>query len=830
MKKLFPGIRKPIRIDEVSALILASLLSVTAMSLYEERIIRNLAICIMLSFVTFLVCAFVNRKRLAGFFAITGYLIGSLILLRTLISRGERNSGAYFWQWMVSGGDISTLEIEAGSDTFLKYAMYFAVTLFFCITVYYFTVALYRIGFLTLVSLIPFVLYAKVTAEVENRYLVIVVLASALVHLICAGKESPIKLRKKKAGKPQTKRDMIMEEDAAAYEETLASISEERRLGRKSSEILPESKMKGKLSFAFGFAITAAAVLIISAAIPKAGHARYYDRFEDIFLGGDTDSEIAEGFSNLADFSGNADNFRGGSNRRLYTVIGEGEVYLKRQNFDLYDFENDRWYSLPETEKEADISALMEKNKQLSLDKLLDAIRFADVTSLGFAEKYGITVRDSWESFADREVHYTIGAQNFGAAYYLSVSRISHISVPEGEEIYATDQGTFYRKTGIHADNAVYDIYAYNAPEALREWKNYGFMNMSMEESLEMLRGAEEILTEVYEKTGESEVSDAENSRIEAGSYSDTDIIEMIRTLECFKYDLTKAAYYGTLTGAGNQTIPDAISELADSITEGCEYDWQKAVNLEKYFRENDFLYDIRYRAPDDSPEYFLFEGKTGTCSDYASAFVLMARAAGLTVRYAEGFVPEPSYEGMYQVVTESDSHAYAEVFIENTGWLVFDPTAGVRNAEHNGLWDFLGDMDVDMGLIRMLAAITVSLAAAAVIIRFLIPLFSEMFFRISLHFGKPEKAVVRAYLRLLKKARRSGLKAEPTPREFAGILYEKGCDIRLFIDYLEKTEYACRIISEPENNARTYKRIVIKSYKKAAKATRKISKKNQSH
>lgn len=806
MKKLFPRIRKPIRIDELSALILASLLSMTAMSLYEESIIRNLAICIILSFVTFIVCAFVNRKRPAGFFVITGYLIGSLILLRSLINRGERSSGVYFWQWMVSGGDISTLEIEVGSDAFLKYAMYFAVTLFFCITVYYFTVALYRIGFLTLVSLIPFVLYAKVTAEVENKYLVIVVLASALVHLVCAGKESPIKLRKKKTGKPQTKIDRIMEEDAKAYEETLASISEERRLGRKSSEILPNGRMRGKLSFAFGFAITAAVVLVISAAIPKAKQARYYDKFEDVFLGGDTDSEIAEGFSNLADFSGNADNFRGGSNRRLYTVIGEGEIYLKRQNFDLYDFENDRWYALPEAGEETDLSGLTEKNRQLSLRKFMDAILLAEEVSPGFTEGYGINVNDSWESFTDREIHYTIGAQNFGAAYYLSAARISHISVPKGEEIYATDQNTFYRKKGIHPSDMTYDIYVYNSSETLRDWKNYGFMNMSMEESLDMLRDAEEILTGAFENIGGTDSS------------GEADLIEMIRTLEYFKQELTEAAYYGTLINAENEKIPDAISGLADSITEGCEYDWQKAVNLEKYFRENDFLYDIRYRAPDDSPEYFLLESKTGTCSDYASAFVLMARAAGLTVRYAEGFVPDPSYEGMYQVVTESDSHAYAEVFIENTGWLVFDPTAGVRNAESNGFWDFLGDMDVDLGLLRMLVFLVAVAAVIILVIRFLIPLFDEMIFRLSLHFMKPEKSVVKAYLRLLAKSRKAGMKYEPTPREYAEILSKKGCDIGKFVSILERYEYSGQLILSNKEIKKSETKTIAESYRKAAR------------
>ncbi len=77
-----------------------------------------------------------------------------------------------------------------------------------------------------------------------------------------------------------------------------------------------------------------------------------------------------------------------------------------------------------------------------------------------------------------------------------------------------------------------------------------------------------------------------------------------------------------------------------------------------------------------DTPEYFLFESKTGICSDFADAYVLLARAAGLTARYAEGFVPQPSPEnaGTYFIYSDN-AHAYPEVYIPVAGWTRFEPT-----------------------------------------------------------------------------------------------------------------------------------------------------------
>ena len=86
-------------------------------------------------------------------------------------------------------------------------------------------------------------------------------------------------------------------------------------------------------------------LLIISAAIPKVENAQYYDRFEELFMDTSNNNRLFSDYTYFSEFSGGADSFRGFSNRRMYTVYGPQDPYFKRQTFDYYDFENDRWYA-----------------------------------------------------------------------------------------------------------------------------------------------------------------------------------------------------------------------------------------------------------------------------------------------------------------------------------------------------------------------------------------------------------------------------------------------------------------------------------------------------
>ncbi len=99
-----------------------------------------------------------------------------------------------------------------------------------------------------------------------------------------------------------------------------------------------------------------------------------------------------------------------------------------------------------------------------------------------------------------------------------------------------------------------------------------------------------------------------------------------------------------------------------------------------RYFREQEFFYTLQPRPLGDNPmQEFLFESREGFCEHYASAFTLVMRAAGIPARVVTGYLSsEVNPYGDYLVVRQSDAHAWAEVWIENRGWLRVDPTAAV--------------------------------------------------------------------------------------------------------------------------------------------------------
>ena len=80
-----------------------------------------------------------------------------------------------------------------------------------------------------------------------------------------------------------------------------------------------------------------------------------------------------------------------------------------------------------------------------------------------------------------------------------------------------------------------------------------------------------------------------------------------------------------------------------------------------------------------DSMDEFLFSTRAGFCEHYASAFVVLMRAAGIPARVVTGYQGgEMNPVDGYLTVRQSDAHAWAEVWRAGSGWQRIDPTAAV--------------------------------------------------------------------------------------------------------------------------------------------------------
>ncbi|KAB1198053.1 MULTISPECIES: DUF3488 and DUF4129 domain-containing transglutaminase family protein [Haloferax] len=138
----------------------------------------------------------------------------------------------------------------------------------------------------------------------------------------------------------------------------------------------------------------------------------------------------------------------------------------------------------------------------------------------------------------------------------------------------------------------------------------------------------------------------------------------------------------------------DRVRERAAEITADAETPYDKAVAIENWLEANK-EYSLQVSRPEgDIAESFLFEMDAGYCTYYASTMVVLLRSEGVPARFVTGYTTgEPVGDDRY-VVRGLDSHAWVEVYFEDTGWVRFDPTpAGPRQeAESSTLADARDD------------------------------------------------------------------------------------------------------------------------------------------
>ncbi len=493
---------------------------------------------------------------------------------------------------------------------------------------------------------------------------------------------------------------------------------------------------KGKRIIGYGtgllsLGIYAVIFVLVGLAVPEA-ETKYYYMFENAFLGGNVTEKVPEEFSEMSEHSGNADGFNELNDRKLYVIklVEPGEdLYFNRQTFDMYDFEKDYWY--PYEQYSRPVYTLREWNRRqvnMSLSGLINAMRCADEYAPGLLEKYGL--EDLPETEGDNRKLYTVETSNFSSAVYVTPPGTVDVAMIRNGELdeeftYVTEAGIFRRNTGLLDPYLKYSVEYYDEESLRNRFIEVGGANFSRRESEELLKDVYRVL----EQNGETEHLDR---------------------VKQFLEEADNATVYQMICADNTDEIPDKVKELAQEITKDCTYDWEKASALQRYFSLNGFVYDLSYKAPDDSVEYFLFEGKTGTCSDYASAYVLMARAVGLTVRYVEGFVPDMEYNGDY-VIRTNNGHAYPEVYIENIGYVVYEATMPASynrgNRHRSGLIAYL------LTVVIRMAWVFASVSAGIILVLFVhkvaAPYVKERIFLMRVKRAMPKQAVVMLYRRI---------------------------------------------------------------------------------
>lgn len=127
------------------------------------------------------------------------------------------------------------------------------------------------------------------------------------------------------------------------------------------------------------------------------------------------------------------------------------------------------------------------------------------------------------------------------------------------------------------------------------------------------------------------------------------------------------------------ERVPARVLALARDLTATKSTPYDRARAIETYLRAFPYTLDL----PDppanrDVVDLFLFTLKRGYCDYYASAMVVLARAAGLPSRLVVGYAG-----GRYDpataryLVTAADAHSWPEIYFPGYGWIEFEPTAG---------------------------------------------------------------------------------------------------------------------------------------------------------
>ena len=226
------------------------------------------------------------------------------------------------------------------------------------------------------------------------------------------------------------------------------------------------------------------------------------------------------------------------------------------------------------------------------------------------------------------------------------------------------------------------------------------------------------------------------------------------------------------------------IKALAKEITLNLDSDYDKAIALESYFYNNGFVYDLDFDTSGLNAENFLFETKTGVCFEYATAMVLLARAADIPARFCVGYnmtdLNENKSSAFNYVISTKDAHAFPELYIKGYGWMSFEPTMADTVEEE--------DNETATGLLARAGFVILAVTLLVLTFAMLYPRISHRIFMFLSKKKKPAETAEAAMKRICKLY---GIGSGCTSQEAVPLAAAKcGADISKLADMFDRAVY----------------------------------------
>jgi transglutaminase-like putative cysteine protease len=172
--------------------------------------------------------------------------------------------------------------------------------------------------------------------------------------------------------------------------------------------------------------------------------------------------------------------------------------------------------------------------------------------------------------------------------------------------------------------------------------------------------------TSAYPATGQYEVEGVESKT--SPTAASTDLPEEIKEHCLDKTEITPAVAEFAANAARGKTDFEKAEAIRNAISVRCNYTKQATA----------------VPADQEAADYFLNNSRVGYCDLFATAMVECARAIGIPAHFCIGYLPDAASrdEKGETIVYDQDYHAWAELYFQGVGWVVFDATAGSKSLD----------------------------------------------------------------------------------------------------------------------------------------------------